>query len=151
MAALPHSVIDIGVGRPVEDPLRLDESYREAHRAIAVAGWSRGHGAVAPFEELDLDRLLFNTDDVERTTFVQTTIGPLMAYDARRRTNLAETLDVFLAVRNVAIAARRLYVHYNILANRLARIAEIVAPFVDDPDRCLTLGLALRLHRSSAR
>lgn len=148
---LPDSVIDIGVGRPVEDPLGLDESYREARRTIAVAGWSRGHGAVALFEDLDLDRLLFNTDDIERATFVQTTIGPLMAYDARRRTNLVETLDVFLAVRNVAIAARRLYVHYNTLANRLARIAEIVGPFVEDPDRCLTLGLALRLHRSSAR
>lgn len=148
---LPDSVIDIGLGRPVEEPLRLDESFREARGAIAVAGWSRGHGAVALFEELDLDRLLFNTQEAERTTFVQTTIGPLMAYDARRRTNLVETLDVFLDVRNVAIAARRLYVHYNTLANRLARIAEILGPFVDDPDRCLTLGLALRLHRSSAR
>jgi purine catabolism regulator len=145
---LPGAVLDVGVGRPTGDPLRLDESYREARAAITVAGWSRGHGAVALFEELELDRLLFNTPDADRATFVETAIGALVAHDARHRTNLVETLEVYLATRRVAVAARRLYVHTNTLANRLERIADILGPFVDDPDRCLTLGLALRLRRS---
>ena len=148
---LPGSVVDVGIGRPVRDPLRLDESFREARGAIAVAGWSRGHGAVSLFEELDLDRLLFNTPEAERATFVETAIGPLIAYDARHRTNLVETLEVFLATRKIAVAARSLYVHTNTLANRLERIADTVGPFVDDADRCLTLGLALRLRRSIRR
>ncbi len=148
---LPGSVVDVGIGRPARDPLRLDESYREARGAIAVAGWSRGHGAVSLFEELDLDRLLFHTPEAERTTFVDTAVGPLVAYDARHRTNLVETLDVYLATRKVAVAARRLYVHTNTLTNRLERIAEILGPFADDADRCLTLGLALRLRRSPHR
>jgi PucR family transcriptional regulator, purine catabolism regulatory protein len=145
---LPGSAIDVGLGRPVEDPLRLDQSFREARNAIAVARWSRGHGAVSLFEELDLDRLLFNTPDTERATFIDSTIGPLLAYDERRRTNLVETLEVYLATRNVADAARRLYVHYNTLSKRLERIVEILGPFVDDPDRCLTLALAVRLRRA---
>jgi PucR family transcriptional regulator, purine catabolism regulatory protein len=145
---LPGSVVDVGIGRPADDPLRLDESYREARGAVAVAGWSRGHGEVALFEELDLDRLLFNTPAAERATFVEMAIGPLVAYDTRHRTNLVETLDVYLATRRVAVAARRLYVHTNTLANRLERIAEILGPFADDANRCLTLGLALRLRRS---
>ena len=148
---LPGSVLDVGIGRPASDPLRLDDSYREARGAIAVAGWSRGHGAVSLFEELDLDRLLFNTPETERATFVETAIGPLVAYDARHRTNLVETLDVYLATRKVAVAARRLFVHTNTLTNRLERIAEIVGPFATDADRCLTLGLALRLRRSPRR
>src|SRR5205814_978266 len=41
---LPGSVIDVGFGSPVADPLRLDRSFREARNAIAVASWSRGHG-----------------------------------------------------------------------------------------------------------
>jgi purine catabolism regulator len=145
---LPGSVVDVGIGRPARDPLRLDDSFREARGAIAAAGWSRGHGAVSLFEELDLDRLLFNTPAPERAMFVETAVGPLVAYDARHRTNLVETLEVFLATRKVAVAARRLYVHTNTLANRLERIAEIIGPFADDSDRCLTLGLALRLRRS---
>jgi len=148
---LPGGVIDIGIGRPAGDPLRLDRSYREARGAIAVAGWSRGHGAVALFEELELDRLLFNTPEADRATFVDGAVGPLVAHDARYRTNLVETLEVYLAARKVAVAARRMYVHTNTLANRLERIAEIIGPFVDDPDRCLTLGLALRLRRSPRR
>jgi purine catabolism regulator len=145
---LPGSVVDVGFGSPVADPLKLDRSFREARNAIAVAAWSRGHGTVALFHELGVDRLLFNTPETERATFVESTIGPLLAYDARRRTNLVETLEVYLATRNVADAARRLFVHYNTLANRLERIAGVVGPFVGDPDRCLTLGLALRLRRS---
>jgi DNA-binding PucR family transcriptional regulator len=148
---LPTSVVDVGIGRSTPDPLRLDVSYRQARNAIAVAGWSRGHGAVSLFDDLELDRLLFNTPDAERTTFVDSTIGALVAYDARHRTALVETLDVYLATRKVAVAARRLFVHANTLTNRLDRIAEIVGPFVDDPDRCLTLGIALRLRRSRGR
>ena len=145
---LPGSIIAVGVGRLSRDPLGLDQSYREARSAIAVGGWSRGHGAVSLFEELDLDRLLFNTPEAERATFVETALGPLVAYDASHRTNLVETLDVYLGTRKVAVAARHLYVHTNTLANRLERIAEILGPFIDDPDRCLILGLALRLRRS---
>jgi PucR family transcriptional regulator, purine catabolism regulatory protein len=148
---LPGSVVDIGIGRPTGDPLRLDESYREARGAVAVAGWSRGFGTVSLFEELDLDRLLFNTPEAERATFIETTIGPLVAHDARHRTNLVETLEVYLATRKIAVAARRLYVHTNTLANRLERIADLLGPFVDNADRCLTLGLALRLRRSPRR
>ena len=148
---LPGSVVDVGIGRPERDPLRLDQSFREARGAIAVAGWSRGHGAVALFEELDLDRLLFHTPEAERLTFIETAIGPLLAYDAQHRTALVESLDAYLATRKVAVAARRLFVHTNTLTNRLERIAEILGPFIDDPDRCLTLGLALRLRRSPRR
>jgi len=147
----PGGVVDVGIGRPESDPLRLDESFREARGAIAVAGWSRGHGAVSLFEELQLDRLLFNTPEEDRATFVDAAVGPLVTYDARHRTNLVETLETYLATRKVAVAARGLYVHTNTLANRLERIAEILGPFADDPDRCLTLGLALRLRRSPRR
>jgi purine catabolism regulator len=147
----PGAVLDVGIGRATSDPLRLEDSYREARGAIAVAGWSRGHGAVSLFEELELDRLLFNTPEADRTTFVDTTLGALVAHDKRHRTNLVETLEVYLATRKVAVAARRLYVHTNTLANRLDRTAEIIGPFADDPDRCLTLGLALRLRRSPRR
>jgi len=146
----PGATVDIGVGRASADPLRLDVSYREARGAVAVMGWSRGHGAVSLFEEQQLDRLLFNMPEAERASFVETTIGTLVAHDARNRTNLVETLDAYLASRRVAVAARDLYVHPNTLANRLERIADIVGPFAGDPDRCLTLGLALRLRRSSS-
>ena len=57
------------------------------------------------------------------------------------------TLETFLATRNAALAARQLYLHYNTLKNRLTKIEELVGPYVDDPERCLSLSLAIRLRR----
>jgi purine catabolism regulator len=145
---VPGAVIDIGVGRRATDPLLLARSFTEARRAQAVGTWSRGHGAVCLFDELDLDVLLFSAPSQERTAFVEAAIGALIEYDGRHRTNLVQTLDAYLSTRNVATAARRLFVHYNTLANRLARIEEVLGPFHEDPDRCLALGLAVRLRRA---
>src|SRR5439155_11409892 len=131
----PGAVVDIGIGRPAADPLRLDESYREARGALAVAAWNGGPGGVSLFEELELDRLLFNTPEADRLTFVDTAVGRLVAHDERHMTNLVETLEVYLATRRVVVAARRLDVHTNTLANRLGRIAGGLGPFVEGADR----------------
>jgi purine catabolism regulator len=83
----------------------------------------------------------------EADAFCADVLGRLEAHDAARGTALVETLATFLATRNAALAARRLYLHYNTLKNRLAKIEEIIGPYLDDPDRCLGLALALRLRR----
>ncbi len=74
-------------------------------------------------------------------------LGPLEAYDEAQGTSLVLTLETFLATRNAALAARELFVHYNTLKNRLVRIEEIIGPFLADPGRCLSLGVALRMRR----
>jgi DNA-binding PucR family transcriptional regulator len=74
-------------------------------------------------------------------------LGRLEAYDAARGTSLVPTLETYLATRNAAFAARELYLHRNTLKNRLARIEEIIGPYLGDPGRCLSLSLALRLRR----
>lgn len=144
---LPGMVVDIGVGRSSPDPLKLDVSYKEARRALTVGRWGHGPGWLSVFEELGIDRLLANVPDAEITAFGDAVLGRLEAYDAARATNLVATLEAFLESRNVAIAARQLYVHYNTLKNRLVKIEEIIGPHLDDPDRCLSLSLALRLRR----
>jgi PucR family transcriptional regulator, purine catabolism regulatory protein len=57
------------------------------------------------------------------------------------------TLEMVLATRNSALAARRLFIHYNTLKNRLRQIEEILGPVLGDPDRTLGLTLALRIRR----
>ena len=99
------------------------------------------------FEELGLDRLLVSVPDTEVSAYCEAVLGRLEAYDAARGSNLVATLETFLASRNAALAARQLFLHYNTLKNRLERIEEIIGPYLDDPDRCLSLALALRLRR----
>ena len=144
---LPGIIVSVGIGRPTLDPLDLHRSFAEARRALSIGRWARGPGRVTAFDELGLDRLLVVVPDAEAAAFCVGMLGPLEAYDAARGTTLVATLETFLATRNAALAARRLYLHYNTLKNRLARIEEIIGPYIDDPDRCLSLALALRLRR----
>jgi purine catabolism regulator len=103
---------------------------------------------VSVFGELGIDRLLVHVPDAEQADFAETMLGPLLAHDARHRTDLLPTLETFLATRNAASTARRLFVHYNTVKGRLRVIEEILGPVLDDPDRCLGLALALRIRRS---
>lgn len=144
---LPGAVVGVGVGRPRPDPLELDASYAEARRALAIGRWGRGPGELTLFDDLGLDRLLMSVPPAEIAAFCESAIGALEAHDAARGTNLVASLEAFLATRNAALAARELYVHYNTLKNRLTRIEELIGPYLDDPDRCLSLSVALRLRR----
>ncbi|MBF8289267.1 MAG: Transcriptional regulator CdaR, purine catabolism regulatory protein [Chloroflexi bacterium] len=144
---VPGGVISVGIGRAVDDPLRLHESFDEARRALAIGRWSRGDGGLMLFADLGVDRLLAAVPESEVEAYCAAVLGPLEAYDRAHGTALVETLDRFLASRNSALAARELFVHYNTLKNRLAKIEEIQGPFLDDPERCLSLSLALHLRR----
>jgi len=144
---LPGGVINVGVGRPVDDPLQIHQSFGEARRALAIGRWSRGPGQLVLFSDLGVDRLLAAVPEAEVEAYCDAVLGPLEAYDRAHGTALVATLDTFLASRNGALAARQVFVHYNTLKNRLAKIEEIVGPFVDDPERCLSLSLALHLRR----
>lgn len=144
---LPGAVVGVGIGRAAPDPLDLHVSYGEARRALAIGRWGHGPGRTTAFEDLGLDRLLASVSASEIAAYRVSLIGALEAHDAARGTNLVETLEAFLASRNVALAARQLYVHYNTLKNRLNRIEELLGPFLGDADRCLSLALALRLRR----
>lgn len=144
---VPGIVVSVGVGRTALDPLDLHRSFGEARRALSIGRWAHGPGKVTAFDHLGLDRILVAVPDSEAEAFCADVLGPLEAYDASRGTTLVATLETYLATRNAALAARRLYVHYNTLKNRLAKIEEIVGPYLEDPDRCLSLALALRMRR----
>jgi purine catabolism regulator len=144
---LPGIVVSVGIGRVALDPLDLHRSFTEARRALSIGGWAHGPGEVTAFDQLGLDRLLVAVPESEAEAVGADRLGPLEAYDAARGTALVATLETFLATRHAALAARQLYLHYNTLKNRLAKIEEVIGPYLDDPDRCLSLALALRLRR----
>jgi purine catabolism regulator len=143
---LPAESISIGIGRLRADPLLLRESHAEARRALEVGRW-RSPGEVVVFERMGLDRLLASCSDLELSAFRDTMIAPLVAYDQKRRSNLIDTLEAYVATRNAAEAARRLYVHYNTVRSRLARIEELIGPFLADTERLTELAVALHIHR----
>ena len=145
--ALPGAVVSVGLGRVVDDPLDMASSWADARRALDIGRWGRGAGHVVHVEDLGLDRLLANVPAGELVEFATSLLRPLVAHDERHRTDLVRTLEVYLETRNAALAARRLFVHYNTLKNRLRLIEDLVGPVADDPGRALGLAVALRVRR----
>ena len=146
---IPGAVISIGVGRMQADPLALHSSYTEALRALQIGGRAGGPGRVCLFADLGLDRLLSSCPAHELEAFYLAALEPLLTYErAHPGAELAETLRAYLASdRNVARTARALFVHYNTVKYRLERLEELLGPFVDQPERCLTLEVATHVGR----
>jgi DNA-binding PucR family transcriptional regulator len=84
----------------------------------------------------------------EAAEFVRRTVGPLLDHDAARGTDLARTLEEYLASgRQHGATAERLHIHPNTLYQRLGRIGAVLGEDWRSPDAALDLHVALRLHR----
>jgi len=143
----PEALVSVGIGRVVGDPLALAGSWAEARHALDIGSWGRGEGHVVHVDDLGLDRLLAGLPRSDLMDFAGSMLAPLLEHDERHRTDLVATLEVYLETRNAALAARRLFVHYNTLKNRLRLIEELVGPVPADPGRALGLAVALRVRR----
>lgn len=139
--------ISIGVGTRVDDPRDLPRSYVEASRAVDVGRWAKGRHVTEVFDELGLERLLASTPTDDLAGFVEQTIGALVEYDRSHRTDLVETLGVWLETRNMAEASRVVHVHYNTFKNRLDRIESILGPIISDAARALECEVAIYIAR----
>ncbi|MEU1127786.1 helix-turn-helix domain-containing protein, partial [Streptomyces sp. NPDC005899] len=101
---------------------------------------------------LDIDLLLWRLrDQPDLASFVERAIGPLREHDRSARPPLLPTLEAYVAhAGRKAEAARELHLNRQTLYNRLARIGELLAADLDDPETVLALGLALRARRHTA-
>jgi len=144
---LRTATVSIGVGRVVNDPAQLASSYVEAARAVDVGRWARGRHVVEVFDDLGLERLLAALPTAELSEFVYDTIGALTEYDRANGSDLVDTLGVWLETRNMAEAARRMFVHYNTMKNRLERIETILGPVLTDATRALECEVSIHILR----
>jgi DNA-binding PucR family transcriptional regulator len=98
---------------------------------------------------LGVARLLLGDNDPEHVAaFVETTIGPVQAWDERRGTGLVATLEAWFATGgHLKDTASVLHVHPNTVTQRLERVGELLGSGWREPGRALDLQLALRLAR----
>jgi len=130
----------------------LADGYAEARRCLDTLLTLGRTGEVSDPAGLGLARLLLGENGPEQlAAYVDTTLGPVLAYDAERGTSLRETLDAWFATGGrVKETAARLHVHPNTVSQRLDRVGELLGPGWREPGRTLDLELALRVHRLRA-
>lgn len=140
---LPHPA---GVGR-CYPALRAAESLTEARQTLRLR---RQRPSLDPlFAQAGVYRLALGRDSEDARLFVAEWLGPLIQYDRVHRTNLCETLRMFLDDRLVvAEAARRLHLTRQGLYHRQQRIAEVLGRDLNDPEVRLALSVALRFREA---
>ncbi|MFD7452275.1 helix-turn-helix domain-containing protein [Kitasatospora sp. NPDC059827] len=146
LARLAGFAVTVGAGRPAAGPAALAASYDEGLRcvrALRVLGRA-GEGASAGALGF-LGVLLGDGHDVDG--FVGGALGPLLAYDARRGTELVRTLRAYFDCGGSLTRAKdELHVHVNTVVQRLDRVEALLGGGWNQPERSLELQLALRLQ-----
>jgi sugar diacid utilization regulator len=141
-----HAVLGVSApGRGVPD---ARQALLEAARAAHVGLTLRPDGGAIGYDQLGAYKYLagLRVEESARDRH-WTAVARLLAYDARRRTALLDTLEEYLARRrSVADTARALYIHPNTLRQRLARIERVAGLRLEAED-LLALELALKLVR----
>ncbi len=144
-AAIQHPVT-AGAAGPGTGPLAVAALFGEASQALAALLAFGRTGDVATVGDLGFVGLLLGGGSVAQ--FVEANIGPVLDYDARRSTQLVQTLEAYFACGgNLVRAKEQLHVHVNTVTQRLDRIGKLLGPDWSAPGRALELQLALRLHR----
>jgi len=98
-------------------------------------------------EAFAVERLAFHSlNDVQRTDFVRQQLGAVLEYDAQRRSQLTETLRVWLdSGCNTAQAARELHLERQSMHQRMQRIFSLCGGDPRGTGRLPALHLATRL------
>jgi GAF domain-containing protein len=127
----------------------IGAAYVEARRCVDALVTLGREGEVSDPAGLGVARLLLgHNGPTELEAFVERLIGPVLAYDRQRGTELVETLDAWFSSGGRPVeTARRLQVHANTVGQRLERITTLLGEQLRDPARSLDLQVALRLWR----
>ncbi len=145
----------IGVGSAAVSMAEVRRSLLEAQQVADAAAQAPSAAPVQPFyklADLRLRGLLhLLADDARLATFVDRELGPLLAYDAARGTDLTGVLAAYLAAGgNKAEAAARTQLARPTLYDRLRHIERILGVSLDSAESRSSLHVAL-LTAESAR
>ncbi len=138
----------IAVGSLATSPSALPRSFAEARRTLRMQKASAGQYGSRRFDDLGVCRILDPGDNGPAVRgFLSEWLGPLMAYDRERNTDLVYTLARYLdSGGNYDLTARVLNIHRSTLRYRLGRIRDISGRDLQDVNSRLNLHLATRVY-----
>ncbi|MFD8635829.1 helix-turn-helix domain-containing protein [Streptomyces sp. NPDC059533] len=142
--------VTVGAAGPATGHAAFAGAYAEARRCRTALSALGRSGTGAALRDLGFLGVLLG-DPTDLDGYVHRTLGPLLAYDAQRGTELVRTLTVYFeAGMNQSRAREALHVHINTVVQRLDRIGRLLGADWQRPERALELQLALRVHRVHA-
>jgi purine catabolism regulator len=152
-SVLRGASVTVGIGRAHPGVGGMAVAYREANQALAIGRILLGGGVTAHFEDLGVQRLLFQLrDSPELASFYDDMLGRLQAHDERQGADLVNTLEAFFECHgNHVRTAQRLHLHRNTLLYRLDRARQVLSVEFDEAEVRLALQVALKIGRVLGR
>ncbi|USG67616.1 PucR family transcriptional regulator ligand-binding domain-containing protein [Brevibacillus ruminantium] len=138
----------LGIGRNHGAGLAaLQESFREAEKAILLGSAMPGKPAVIHFNDLGIYRLLAQLrDQGELRHFYDQTVGKLFQYDRNSDLELVKTLRIYFQHNETLTeTAQALFIHVNTLKYRIRRIEKISGHSLQQSEGKLMLHLGLKI------
>lgn len=126
----------------------LVQAYADARSCVRTLVALGRAGQVADPGQLGVAGLLLGHNGAgDLAGFLDHTLGPVLAYDRARQTDLVPTLAAWFASGGrLREAASTLHIHPNTVTQRLDRIGQLLGDW-RSPDRSLELQVALQLWR----
>lgn len=123
-------------------------AFPHLKRSIGLLRALRRNNCVVHESSLRMYAILFQHQSAEELDeTIDSVVGRLTDYDAKRNTQLADTLHAYLDnMQNARATAAALQIHANTLHNRLDTIRSLLGPW-DADGRVAEIYLALRLRR----
>ncbi|HUG86318.1 MAG TPA: GAF domain-containing protein [Euzebya sp.] len=143
------AAVTAGVAGPAGGAAGLLQAYEQADRCRRTLLALGRTGETATTDDLGLYALLLSEAGRGGLEgFVDRTLGPLVAYDRDRNTDLTHTLEAYFQHGgNATRTAAALHVHVNTLYQRFERIGSLLGSDWQDAERSLHLHFACRLRQ----
>ncbi|PWI17920.1 diguanylate phosphodiesterase [Streptomyces sp. Act143] len=147
LARVLGTPVTVGSAGPGHGPDHLAAVHAEAVRCLTALHALDRTGDGADIADLGFLGVLLG-DRADVTSYVERVLGPVLAYDAERGTELLRTLHAYYRHgAGLSRAKDALHVHVNTVVQRLERVAQLLGPDWNSPARALETQLALRLHQ----
>ncbi|WP_030690977.1 GAF domain-containing protein [Streptomyces globisporus] len=149
LARVVGAPVTVGAAGPGTGPEHLAALHAEALRCLSALHALDRTGDGADIADLGFIGVLLG-DRADVGAYVERVLGPVLAYDSERGTELVRTLHAYYDQgASLSRAKDALHVHVNTVVQRLDRVAQLLGPDWNTPANALEIHLALRLHHLS--
>ncbi|MEV7414552.1 GAF domain-containing protein [Streptomyces sp. NPDC089919] len=138
--------VTVGAAGPATAPQDFPAAYAEAVRCLEALHALGRTGRGAALADLGFVGVLLG-EGADLGGYVERVLGPVLAYDRQRGTELLRTLEAYYRHgASLTRAKDELHVHINTVTQRLERVGQLMGRDWNTPERALENQLALRLY-----